>query len=133
MKRLILVIAATLLTTTSATADVAGRTFQATVIASFGGQFTDCYRFDNDGNLTVDLLFQTLTFNQDFFGNSPRSWQSTSRTGDPLAIAFHGFERDDVSWIGNGINEVGDTFVVFAFENPECTIASSSTTPAYKR
>src|SRR5215472_440230 len=44
-------------------AQVTGKTFKVTVKSSFGTTFTDCFRFDNPepGQLTIDLLFQTIT------------------------------------------------------------------------
>lgn len=125
MKKLAIIIVMGLFST-AVMADVAGRTFEANVISSFGTQFSDCFRFDDAGNVFVDGLGQTQTFSQDFLGNSPAAWQSSSRTGDALAIAFHGRERDAMSWIGNGINETGDTFIVIAFENPGCVVAPAT-------
>jgi hypothetical protein len=48
----------------NAYANPTGRTFRVTVRASFGTTFTDCYRFDflGSGTLSIDLLFQTLTY-----------------------------------------------------------------------
>lgn len=87
-----------------------------------GTPWVDCFRFNALSSLDVDGLGpgQTQTFSQDFNGNSPVSWQSTSRAGAVLPTAFHGIELDATTMRGNAINQFGATFV-FIVEDPDCT------------
>src|SRR3990170_1329596 len=85
-----------------------GDTYEVTVTTSFGTNFVDCFRFDTSGNLVVDLLGQTLTFDRINLGSALFGWQATSRSNDPLAIAFSG--RANGSLRGDGISEFGETF-----------------------
>jgi len=95
------------------------RTFRVTVKSSFGTTFTDCYRFDLDGNLTIDLLFQTLTYRHGQLDEADvqSRFKAVSRFGQPLAIMFFGEEIQALEQLtGEAVSEFGDTFV---FSGPE--------------
>ena len=102
-------------------ANPTGRTFQVTVVSSFGTTFTDCYRFDvpNPGDLTIDLLFQTLIYRHGQLdeADARSRFKSVSRFGQSLSIMFFGEEIEALELLtGEGVNEFGDTFV---FSGPE--------------
>ena len=115
------------------TAPPDGITYRVKVTSSFDTRFTDCYRFDDVGNLTIDLLFDTLTFEQKNLGQSNLFWQATSRSFAPLTIAFSGLatglllEHELLGHYagllrGNGINEFGDTFKLRGVADSACTV-----------
>src|SRR5215470_19015319 len=80
--------------TSSAYAQVTGKTFRVTVKSSFGTTFTDCYRFDSPGagDLTIDELFQVLTYRHGQLDTVDTRFKAVSRSGEPLAIMFFGEE-----------------------------------------
>src|SRR5215831_8699482 len=77
-------------------ANPTGRTFQVTVKSSFGTTFTDCFRFDftTPGTLTIDLLFQTLTYRHGQLDDPDANarFKAVSRTGAPFANMYFGEE-----------------------------------------
>jgi hypothetical protein len=102
-------------------ANPTGRTFRVTVKTSFGTTFTDCYRFDvpNPGDLTIDLLFQTLTYRHGQLDEADvqSRFKAVSRFGQPLAIMFFGEEIQALEQLtAEAVSELGDTFV---FSGPE--------------
>jgi hypothetical protein len=102
-------------------ANPTGRTFRVTVKSSFGTTFTDCYRFDvpNPGDLTIDLLFQTITYRHGQLDDADASsrFKAVSRSGQALSIMFFGEEIQALEQLtGEAVNEFGDTFV---FSGPE--------------
>jgi hypothetical protein len=103
----------------SAYAQVTGKTFRVTVKSSFGTTFTDCFRFDfpNPGDLTIDLLFQTITYRHGQLDTVDTSFKAVSRSGQPLSIMVYGEEIEALEQLtGEGVNEFGNTFV---FSGPE--------------
>ena len=103
------------------------RTFRVTVKSSFGTTFTDCYRFDvpNPGDLTIDLLFQTLTYRHGQLDEADvhSRFKAVSRSGQPFAIMFFGEEIQALEQLtGEAVNEFGDTFV---FSGPETGLSTS--------
>jgi hypothetical protein len=102
-------------------ANPTGRTFRVTVKSSFGTTFTDCFRFDvpNPGDLTIDELFQTVTYRHGQLDDADASlrFKAVSRSGQELAIMFFGEEIEALEQLtGEAVNEFGDTFV---FSGPE--------------
>src|SRR5215831_11763279 len=100
-------------------AQVTGKTFRVTVKSSFGTTFTDCYRFDspNPGDLTIDLLFQTLTYRHGQLDTVDTRFKAVSRFLEPLSIMFYGEEIEALEQLtGEAVSEFGDTFV---FSGPE--------------
>jgi hypothetical protein len=113
--------------TSSAYAQVTGKTFRVTVKSSFGTTFTDCYRFDSPGagDLTIDELFQVLTYRHGQLNTVDTRFKAVSRSAEPLAIMFFGEEIEALEQLtGEAVNEFGDTFV---FSGPE---TGPSTSPA---
>jgi hypothetical protein len=107
-------------------ADPTGRTFQVTVVSSFGTTFTDCFRFDvpSPGDLTIDLLFQTITYSHGQLDEADvRSrFKAVSRSGQPLSIMFFGEEIQALERLtGEAVNEFGDTFVFSGLETGPST------------
>jgi hypothetical protein len=103
----------------SAYAQVTGKTFRVTVKSSFGTTFTDCFRFDfsNPGDLTINLLFQTITYRHGQLDTVDTRFKAVSRSGQPLSIMFYGEEIEALEQLtGEGVSEFGDTFV---FSGPE--------------
>src|SRR5262245_37919 len=102
-------------------ANPTGNTFRVTVKTSFGTTFTDCFRFDspNPGDLTIDLLFQTLTYRHGQLDevDARSRFKAVSRFLQPLSIMFFGEEIEALEQLtGESVNEFGDTFV---FSGPE--------------
>jgi hypothetical protein len=111
----------------SAYAQVTGKTFRVTVKSSFGTTFTDCFRFNvpSAGDLTVDELFQVITYRHGQLDTVDTRFKAVSRSGQPLAIMFFGEEIEALEQLtGEAVNEFGDTFV---FSGPE---TGPSTSPA---
>jgi len=105
-------------------ANPTGRTFRVTVKSSFGTTFTDCYRFDLDGNLTIDLLFQTLTYRHGQLDDPDAftRFKAVSRFLQPLSIMFFGEEIQALEVLtGEAVNEIGDTFVFSGSETGPST------------
>jgi hypothetical protein len=108
-------------------AQVAGKTFRVTVKSSFGTTFTDCYRFDVPvaGSLTIDQLFQVITYRQGQLNTVDTRFKSVSRGFQPLSIMFYGEEIEALEQLtGEAVSEFGDTFV---FSGPE---TGPSTSPS---
>src|SRR5262245_31404002 len=102
-------------------ANPTGRTFRVTVKSSFGTTFTDCFRFDltGAGTLTIDLLFQTLTYRHGQLDDPDAfsRFKAVSRFLQPLSIMYFGEEIQALEVLtGEAVNEFGDTFV---FSGPE--------------
>jgi hypothetical protein len=112
---------------------VEDRVFQVNVVASFGGSFTDCFRFGPNSDLFVDGLGQTLTYRAKRLDTSPDAWQATSRTGAPLPIAFSGRIVGEAAIVGNGVSEQGDTFVFRGTENAACSLRPQLEGPAWRQ
>jgi hypothetical protein len=103
----------------TAYAQVTGKTFRVTVKSSFGTTFTDCYRFDVPvtGSLTIDQLFQVITYRHGQLDMVDTRFKSVSLSGQPLSIMFYGEEIEALEQLtGEAVNEFGDTFV---FSGPE--------------
>jgi hypothetical protein len=102
-------------------ANPTGKTFRVTVKTSFGTTFTDCYRFDvpNPGDLTIDLLAQTLTYRHGQLDEADvqSRFKAVSRFEQSLTIMFFGEEIQALEQLtGEAVSEFGDTFV---FSGPE--------------
>jgi hypothetical protein len=100
-------------------AQVTGKTFRVIVVSSFGTTFPDCFRFDtpNTGDLTIDQLFQVVTYRHGQLDTVDTQFKSVSRSGQPLSIMFYGEEIEAVEQLtGEAVSEFGDTFV---FTGPE--------------
>jgi hypothetical protein len=111
----------------SAYAEVTGFTFRVTVKSSFGTTFTDCFRFDfpNPGDLTIDELFQTITYRHGQLDTVDTRFKAVSRSRQALSIMFYGEEIEALEQLtGEAVNEFGDTFV---FSGPQ---TGPSTSPA---
>jgi hypothetical protein len=116
---------------------VHGTTFEVTMMSSLGTPSTDCFRFDDAGNLTIDgLQGQVLTFAHTNLGTNDLGWQATSRGADTFGIALHGqvtlfdrFTRAPLMIIGEGIDETGVTYVFNGVANPDCQVAPPNGTP----
>src|SRR5215831_3037320 len=111
-------------------AEVTGKTFRVTVKSSFGATFTDCFRFDapNPGDLTIDQLFQTITYRHGQLDTVDTRFKAVSRSGQPLAIMFYGEEIDALAQLtGEAVSEFGDTFVFSGPETSPCVAAPSAT------
>ncbi|MEM9384779.1 MAG: hypothetical protein AAGA68_06940 [Pseudomonadota bacterium] len=101
------------------------RVFAVDVRTNTGATFPDCLRFSDQGDLTVDGLGQTLTYRQTRLDTSPSAFQATSRTGASLAIAISGRTRGETDIVGNGVNELGSTFVFTGSENAACAVVGA--------
>jgi hypothetical protein len=112
--------------------DLGGRSYEVAVRDFLGNSFSDCFRFDEFGGLTVDGLGQTLTWRQKRLDFSPTGWQATSRAGAPLPISFSGALAGS-RLRADGIDESGDTYVIVGQENPACTLAPESAAGVWQR
>jgi hypothetical protein len=111
----------------STDAQVTGKTFRVTVKSSVGTTFTDCYRFDVPvaGSLTIDLLFQVITYRHGQLDTVDTRFKSVSRSGQPLSIMFYGEEIEALEQLtGEAVNEFGDTFVFSGQETGPSTSPS---------
>jgi hypothetical protein len=89
-------------------------TYRVRVVSSFGTIFNDCFRFDtpNPGDLTIDLLFQVITYRHGQLDTAEERFKAVSRSFQPLAIMFFGEAIDPLDLLtGEAVNEFGDTFV----------------------
>jgi len=112
-------------------AQVTGKTFLVTVKSSFGTTFTDCFRFDNPGpgQLTIDGLFQTITYRHGQLDQVDTRFKSVSRFGQPLSIMFSGEEIEPLEQLnGEAVNEFGDTLVFSGREELTCPAAPATAT-----
>jgi hypothetical protein len=106
---------------------VDGSTYEVDVVSSFGTKFSDCFRFDTSGNLVIDLLVKPQTFAHTNLDTHPSKWQSSSKSGDPLAIVFHGRTNESGKEIeGDAINEFGETFIFGGIINPDCVAGAAA-------
>src|SRR5262252_6409596 len=113
--------------TSSANAEVTGKTFRVTVKSSFGTTFTDCFRFDVPvaGDLRIDELLQTITYRHGQLNTVDTRFKAVSLSGQLLSIMFFGEEVEALEQLnGEAVNEFGDTFV---FSGPE---TGPSTSPS---
>ncbi len=104
-------------------AQVTGRIFRVTVKSSFGTTFTDCFRFDtpNSGDLSIDLLFQVITYRFGQLNTVSSRFKSVSRSGQALSIMFFGEAFDPLNQLtGEAVNEFGDTFVFSGPSDAAC-------------
>lgn len=119
-----------------------GKTFRVRVVSSLGTRFTDCFRFDtpNTGDLTIDLLSQTITFRHG--GLEPdedtifSKFKAVSRRSQPLSIMFFGDTEDELDlMIGQAVNEFGETFVFAGGEDTACVpgLSADATTTPYSQ
>jgi len=110
-------------------AQVTGKTFKVTVKSSFGTTFTDCFRFDNPdpGQLTIDLLFQTITYRHGQLDKVKTSFKAVSLFGQSLSIMYDGEEIEALEHLnGEAVNEFGDTFVFAGHEEHTCNAISGA-------
>src|SRR5262249_47762652 len=115
-------------------AQVTGKTFRVTVKSSFGTTFTDCFRFDVPvaGSLTIDGLFQVLTYRHGQLDTVDTQFKAVSRFLQPLSIMHYGEEIEALEQLtGQSVNEFGDTFVFSGPEtgpstSPELCVAGSA-------
>jgi hypothetical protein len=117
-------------------ADVTGNTYHVTVVSSFGTTFTDCFRFDNPGagDLTIDLLLQTITYRRGQLDAVGTRFKSVSRSGQPLSITFYGEELTALTQLnGEAVNEFGDTFVFSGSLTAACVPSAGATSPYLAR
>jgi hypothetical protein len=120
-------------------AQVTGKTFKVTVKSSFGTTFTDCFRFDNPdpGQLSVDLLFQTITYRHGQLDKVKTRFKAVSLFGQSLSIMYYGEEMEALEQLnGEAVNEFGDTFVFSGHQDRACTAisgASSVTSSPYRQ
>jgi hypothetical protein len=98
-------------------------TYRVRVVSSFGTTFTDCFRFDtpNPGDLTIDLLFQVITYRHGQLDTLEERFKAVSRSFQPLAIMFFGEAVDPLDVLtGEAVNEFGDTFVFTGPSDAAC-------------
>src|SRR5262249_1936929 len=77
------------------------------------------------GSLTIDLLFQVVTYRHGQLDTVDTSFKSVSRFEQPLSIMHYGEEIEALEQLtGEAVNEFGDTFV---FSGPE---TGPSTSPS---
>ena len=89
-------------------------TYRVTVASGFGTNFNDCFRFDtpNVGDLSIDLLGQTITFRRGQLDTVDQRFKAVSRSGQALAIMYYGEAYNALNQlVGEAVNEFGDTFV----------------------
>jgi hypothetical protein len=113
-------------------ADVTGKTFNVTVVSSFGTTFTDCFRFDSPaaGDLTIDGLGQTVTYGHGQLDAVGTRFKAVSRFGQPLSIMFYGEETTALTLLnGEAVSEAGATFVYSGPQAMPCVAASGGTSP----
>ncbi len=106
-----------------ATAGPANTTYRVSVVSSFGTTFTDCFRFDapNSGDLSIDLLFQVITYRFGQLNTVSSRFKSVSRSGQALSIMFFGEAFDPLNQLtGEAVNEFGDTFVFSGPSDAAC-------------
>jgi hypothetical protein len=99
------------------------RTYRVRVVSSFGTEFIDCYRFDtpSPGELTIDLLFQTITYRHGQLDTVQADFKAVSLSGQALSIMFFGTAVDPLARLnGEAVNEFGDTFVFSGQEDKDC-------------
>src|SRR5262245_5742925 len=117
-------------------AQVTGRIFQVGVRSSFGTNFMDCFRFDvpNTGDLTIDRLFQTITYRHGQLNEVATRFKAVSRSGQPLSIMFYGEEVEGLELlVGEAVNAFGDTFVFAGLETSNCLLGAPSLENPYGR
>jgi hypothetical protein len=71
------------------TAGPTNTTYRVRVVSSFGTNFTHCFRFDTP-NLTIDGLFQAVTYRHGQLDTLDERFKAVSRSFQPLAIMFFG-------------------------------------------
>jgi hypothetical protein len=92
-----------------------GITYRADVKTSFGTRFQDCFRFGNDGILTIDGL-GTLAFSFMDQGRARRQWQAVTKLRSAAfsiglsGVAFGDARRGFLA--ADGVSEYGDTYLV---------------------
>jgi hypothetical protein len=135
----LVVFAGGLVSVNSANAWTGSRIFRVTLKSSFGTTFTDCFRFNvpGPGDLSIDLLGQTITYRYGQLNTIPTSFKAVSRSGQPLSIMYYGEELEALEQLfGEAVNEFGDSFVFSGLETATCVSsldpASSSGTSPYK-
>src|SRR5215469_2240526 len=104
-------------------AQVTGKTFKITVKSSFGTTFTDCFRFDNPdpGQLTIDLLFQTITYRHGQLDKVKTRFKAVSLFAQSLSIMYYGEEIEALKQLnGEAVSEFGDTFEFTGHEERNC-------------
>ncbi len=97
-------------------------TYEVTVLPSFGGSFTDCFRFDDpvSGDLTIDLLFDTITYRHGGLDTNRSEWKAVTRSDDFEIMFFGRFPRHRIR--GEALSEFGDTFLLSGFRNDNCSV-----------
>jgi hypothetical protein len=101
-------------------------TYRVRVVSSFGTTFTDCFRFDtpNPGDLTIDGLFQVVTYRHGQLDTVEERFKAVSRSFQPLAIMFFGEVVDPLDLLtGEAVNEFGDTFVFTGPSDAACVFS----------
>ena len=117
-------------------AQVTGRIFRVGVRSSFGTTFMDCYRFDvpTPGSLTIDNLFQTITYRHGQLDQVDTRFKAVSRSGQPLSIMFYGEEIEGLELlVGEAVNAFGDTFVFAGMETSSCLADTPSVENPYQQ
>ena len=111
------------------------RTYRVSVESSFGTTFTDCFRFNtpNSGDLSADLLGQTLTYRHGKLDTVRRRFKAVTRDNAFEIMYFGRFITPDDQIppriTGEAINELGDTFVFSGVRDEACTSSSETLLP----
>jgi hypothetical protein len=117
-------------------AQVTGRIFRVGVRSSFGTTFMDCFRFDvpSTGDLTIDNLFQTITYRHGQLDQVDTRFKAVSRSGQPLSIMFYGEEIEGLELlVGEAVSAFGDTFVFAGMETSSCATGTLSVENYYQQ
>jgi hypothetical protein len=73
------------------------------------------------GELTIDLLFQTITYRHGQLDTVQADFKAVSLSGQALSIMFFGTAVDPLERLnGEAVNEFGDTFVFSGQEEKDC-------------
>ena len=110
----------------AATPSPSGRVYEVTVFPSFGGRFQDCFRFESDGSLTVDLL-GTGPWEENFLGEHFAWWLGVAGPNPSFFVRFGGvtFHDDGTRLRAYGRSndeQLPDRFRVRGSENPACSV-----------
>lgn len=108
-----------------------GHTYEVRVTPSYGGMFTDCFRYMDDGTLIIDSLGIPGVYAHDLLGLVDIRTQGIN-ADTMLGLATHAshlgthtvgaFTRVK----GDAISTMGGTFTFEGFENPGCEVGGSA-------